>query len=413
MANPKPLLIISDSISGPSGLARIARDIASGIHNNLSDVYRVATAGYGSPGSCKFEFTQYNLEGMRDWVLPTLPEIWHDFAGTEKGIVMFVWDPSRVSWFSNPQMFGDELLAEFPFLSTWLVKPPFEKWIYAPVDATGPHDMMTFPLMHTLLGFDRILAYGEFGEGVIRRTIGQEESEKRYLTHLPHGIDHEVFFELPQKACRKTFFMHTGAKLVTSYTEKPRMIADDEVLIGIVATNQTRKDWGLGIQTVALLKEMFQKKVRLWIHTDKMERNWSISSLLIDYGLVNDVVYTTGFIPDKTMAEAFSACDVTLGIGAGEGFGYPIFESLFCGTPCIHGDYGGAPQWMRHDSKLLVKPIAFHEEGLYNFARPIFNPEDWAVKTADILGTRVDHYNLLEWPNLWPRWEAWFREAAK
>jgi glycosyltransferase involved in cell wall biosynthesis len=418
MANPRPLLIVSDAIAASSGLGRIARDLSVRIKANLSDVYRLGTAGYGSPGSCKFDIPQYNLEGMKNWVLPTLPQIWNDFAGKEKGIIMFIWDLSRVSWFSDPVL-GKELLTEYPFLEEWLATPSFEKWIYAPIDATGPNDRLTFPLARTVLGFDRILAYSSFGGGVIRRSIGDEAAAVKDLTYLPHGIDGDMFYQMDRAASRKAFFRNTFA--ATLIGQPPKPIADDEVLIGIVATNQSRKNWDLGIETVALLRNRGHK-VRLWIHTNARESYWSIDSLLMDYSLVYESVVSLGQVPDEKMAVAYSACDLTLGIGLGEGFGYPLFESMFCGTPCVHGDYGGAPEYlastvqgvrMNENDPLLVKPIGFFKEGEYANVRPVFNATDWADKAEALIGARMNHNGNIEWKALWPHWEAWFREAAK
>ena len=75
MANPTPLLILSDAVSSSTGLGRIARDLAVRVHENLGDVYRLGTVGYGAPGSAKFPWPQYCLEGMDSWVCPTLPDI--------------------------------------------------------------------------------------------------------------------------------------------------------------------------------------------------------------------------------------------------------------------------------------------------------------------------------------------------
>lgn len=402
----KPLLLVSDAVSGSSGLARITRDLATRIHANLSDVYRVATAGYAGTGSSRFPFMQYSIEGIRDWVLPTLPDIWQDHARGEVGAILFIWDTSRTTWFAQPQMFP-ELLESFPHLPKWLAKPSFEKWLYTPIDATGPNDRHTFPIMQTLFGFDRILAYGKWAAGTVERTLGRQESDKRHLDFLPHGIDSETFTPMPRAACRRLFLKRTGALPPTP--SEPQPIQEDEILIGIVATNNPRKDWALGIETAALLAK--NHKVRLWIHTNALESHWSIAALVIDFGLVHNTVISLGQISDERMAEAYSACDLTLGIGAGEGFGYPIFESIFCGTPCIHGDYGGAPEWM--NPGLLVTPVAYRYETLYSCKRPVFTAWSWADKAEQWIGKRVSPNTEIDWENLWPRWEAYLRNAAK
>ena len=406
MAAIKPLLIISDSVSGTTGLARIARDLSTRIHQNLSDVYKLGSFGFGGPGDCSLGFPQFCEEGVDEFVLPQLPHVWKNFAGEEKGVVMCIWDPSRLGWFAVPG--SHEKMAEerYHTLRKWLERPPFEKWLYCPVDAEGPHDRLTFAIMKSLYGFDRIIAYSKWGEGVIERTLSTEEAKARHLCSLPHGIDTKVFYPSPdRKMARSVFPILTGS---SSIIAKHKSIKDDEVLIGIVATNQSRKDWSLGIKTVEILAS--KMKVRLWIHIDNTRREWDTFSQLIDHNLFGEqTLISTGHIPDEQMAEAYSACDVTLGIGP-EGFGYPIFESIFCGTPCVHGNYGGAPEHM--DWNCLVEPVAFREEGCYSLKRPVYRAEDFAAAVERVIGKQITRPNHLDWNNLWPRWEAWFRGAA-
>ena len=112
------------------------------------------------------------------------------------------------------------------------------------------------------------------------------------------------------------------------------------------------------------------------------------------------------------MSWLYSACDCTLGIGLGEGFGFPIFESLASGTPCVHGDYGGAAEWL--PSHMLVKPHAWRLEGQFNCVRPVFSPIDWFVcinqKQMQESATLPAQ---LDWVNLWPRWAKWLHAGLK
>ena len=412
MADKKNLLVISDSVSASTGLARITRDLTTRIHANLSDIYRLATAGYGSPGSCKFQWPQYALEGMDSWICPTLPEIVEDFAGKERCIILPIWDLSRLGWFSQPEKLGGEPLTKFPGLKAWLLKANIERWLYAPIDASGPCDKLTFPLALTLLGFDRLLAYGPFGESVIRKTIGDQESVKRHLTWLPHGIDGEVFHQLPRQLSRKTFLQYTGAQTllaILGVNPEIKPIEEDEVLIGIICTNQSRKDIPLALETCSILSR--NRKIRVWLHTDSLERNYSIPSLLVDYDLLQNTLISLETISDQSMAAAYSGCDLTIGAGP-EGFGLPLLESQYCGCPVVHGSYAGGADIVPIEWQ--VEPHAFRYEGSYASKRPVYNAEDWARKAEEWIGKRASLDSRYEWKNLWPNeWESWFREAAK
>jgi glycosyltransferase involved in cell wall biosynthesis len=402
MVAPSPVLIISDAPSSPTGLGRICRELALRAYQNLSDVCRIATFGYGGGGSRDLPFMQYTIEGMSDWVLPTLPEIWHNWAGNEAGAILTIWDASRMGWFSRPNVMCEE-----PALKLFHTTAKIERWIYCPIDAEGPRGRLTYPLAQSLLGFDRILAYSPWGERVIRESLGKEFSQERDLNSIPHGIDSQTFYPRDRKASRKGFLSVTGATLVRG---NPTAIQDDEPLIGAVATNQARKDWGLWAESCALFFER-HPKARFWIHSDMMERYWSIPALLIDFGLIDRTLISLGHLTNDQMAQAYSACDLTLGIGAGEGFGYPLAESMFCGTPVIHGNYAGGIDFL--PPELLINPIALHLEGSYACKRPVFDPKDWADRMEQFWGQRVEQPNELDWNNVWPRFEAWFREGLK
>lgn len=410
MVQQKPLLIVSDAVSCGSGFGRIAGDLASRIHANLGDLYRVATAAPTGPGSSKFPFMQYTLDGVREYVLPTLPDIWKDWSRGEKGAICFIWDSSRLGWFAQPELLSDTL-TDFPWLRQWLKEPNFEKWIYCPLDAEGPgpNGELTFPLKATLFGFDRIIAYTRWGADVIRRTIGDEEAEKRHLVALPHGIDSDIFFEMPRKACRLAFLTRTGATPVIP-TIKAQPIGEDEILIGIVATNQRRKDWSLALKTCALLAK--NRKIRVWAHTDRLEAEFSLPALLLDYGLLDKTVVSLTHLTDENMAVAYSACDLTLAPGRGEGFGFPLAESVFCGTPCLHVNYAGGAEVLSGYEDMLINPIAFQDEGEYLCKRPVSSAAQWAERAETLIGKRMNYPGYYSWENVWEQWRSYLTEAA-
>jgi glycosyltransferase involved in cell wall biosynthesis len=395
LTKPIPLLWVSDSVSCTSGLGRISRDICTRIHHNMPDVFRVASLGYGGPGKREIPFQQYHAHSVQDWMLPELPLVWDDFASDEPGIVMINWDASRVGWFADPR------LCPIPHLRKWLETAKIRKWTYTPIDAEGPNGKLSWKLKETLKGFERVLNYSKFSADVTG-----------YPDFLPHGIDTSIFKPYDKVKCKQEFrkmgFM--GLK-------------DNSFLVGIVATNQARKDWALGIQTCRLLLDR-GLDVRLWAHTDTVERYWDLAGLITDYQLQGRVVITVSNYDDEQMAKLYSACDVTLGIGLGEGFGYPIFESLACGTPCIHGDYGGAADWMPDWMK--VSPVNFRGEGIYCNRRPVYDVPDWANATqraaAYVSANKLTPdgsllSGALDWidgeNDLWGSWEEWLRAGVK
>ena len=387
--SPTPLLILSDAPSALSGLGRITRELSQRIVANLSDKFRLATLGYGGVGQKDLPWQQYTMCGdppARGWFVPELYLAWNDFAGEEHGVVMTIWDASRMSWLTEPNACPD------PVIRQWLSHRPFELWGYWPVDAEGVDHHLPHGFPDVMRKYNRNLAYSEWARTLMKKDDIEAQA-------LPHGIDTSIWYPRDRKLARKKV---QGLGMTR--------LGDNSLLVGVVATNQPRKDWALAFATCAELLKQGQD-VLVWCHTDTLRSHWDIVSLVQDFGLLNRVMVTHPPVNDEDMAQLYSACDATLGIGLGEGWGFPLAESLACGTPVIHGNYGGGTDFI--PKQLLVEPIAWRTEGQFNCVRPVFRAEDWAEKASTTKPEDAIVPGWIKWDNAWKEWSKWLLDGVK
>jgi len=372
---------------------------------------------------------------------------------------MTIWDVTRLLWLARPEYCEDE------GLHSWLQdrrRRRFRLWGYIPIDATGLHNRLSAMSKECLLGFDRLLAYSPHGMSVIRNTIGESEAEKRGLEWLPHGLNLKTFSLRPvlltEHACTREEAEHVepaavelmpqGIKEESSNVVSIASVSggSNEVIhtvdhsgpaepcsdgvanhhvparevkrIGVVATNQARKEWGLAAATCAGIAERLKGNVKFWWHCDTAIRHFNLHALIADFQLGEMVELTSPPMSDGEMAERLRACDLTLHTGS-EGFGFNLFQSLACGVPVLHGDYAGGASILSTCglSRYLIEPVAWRLEGQHNCLRPVYEPADWVNAAIDVLAiapepawlaSRVDHLSYLKLGYVWQRW---FREG--
>lgn len=383
-----PILFLSDSPELPTGLARITKDLAV-LTSELPE-FRVGVLGRGGHGSSKLPFAQYNFPETAQWGEHHIESAWDDFAGKELGIVFTIWDASRLGWFAQPRMEGQ--------LGKFLRSKRFVKWGYFPVDSYGIGGKLTGRMKDTLQGYDRHLAYTMFGKQILESTLSDAGNVVE-LDWIPHGYNNNVFVPRDRVAARMSMGIDNSTELV-----------------GCVMTNQARKDWATAFGAMAYLKNK-RPGIRMWAHVDVVERYWNLYALIEDFGL-RDTVHLTfsGEYSSEQLSYMYSACNVTMLPSLGEGMGYPLIESMACGVPVVHGNYGGGVEIIPETS-WLVERAAERLDGMWNCVRPVWNPIAWATVIGNVLDAAKDGQlqetctravEHLQWGKLWPSaWKKW------
>lgn len=420
-----PVLFVGDSPTLPTGLARIGRDLAT----RLAEVpdFRVGYFGRGGNPSRSLPFAQYPfmpVPNVTDWGEPYFTQAWRDFVGSgarDHGVLFSVWDPSRVGWLALPNYGADPSLTD---LAKLLRSEYVEKWGYFAIDAWGtrPDYALTEYLAETVAGYDRVLAYTEFGHKVLQSSIATSAQDRvREIDWLPHGIETATFAPRLQSAARMAW--HVPGTPTAANTNRRRIV------IGCVMTNQPRKDFGLLFSMIRALRVNHPQYDVVWLlHTNDLTMHWDIRALMSDFECESGEVRVTYHeATDEAMSYFYSACDFTVLPTLGEGFGYPIVESLACGVPVLTGNYAAASELVL-DRDWLIDPVAFRLDTRYNMIRPVYDSAAWTERVAracqwvtemnGIERRRVEEQcratvEHLGWDKLWPVWERWFRRGTE
>ncbi len=297
---------------------------------------------------------------------------------------MTLWDISRCSWLGLP-----EYLPDAHPVKALIQSRRFQRWGYFPIDSTGPNDRLTSMSRATLGGYDRILTPTRWAADLVKRSGTYPD-----VDWLPHGMNLGTFKPADRIESRHQVFPG---------------VMDHDKLIGIVMTNQVRKDWGLTAQICAALKS---PSTRFWWKTDIKARHWSLPALIADYGLRDHVILDDGEYNDDYLAKCYQACDLTILPSTGEGFGYPIVESLACGVPVIHCDYAGGAELIQ-EPEWKIAPDGWRLETMSNCVRPTFDTGAWIDAAEGVISSPprpddcVAMVKHLNWGSLWKVWQRW------
>lgn len=376
--HPTSILILGDSPDSHTGLGRIGHDLAWLISSMPE--FKLGYLGRMGFGRSRYPWTSYNFGPDEQWGERRIQEAWSDLAGNERGIILTVWDASRLLWFVDPN-------------DSFLASDRFEKWAYCMADATGViASQLPQEQAHVLSQYNRVLMASKWAYNLASSTGAPD------LDWLPHPINRTVFHPIPRMYGRSAWG-----------------VPDADTLIACVMTNQARKHWPTVMEAIAHLGSITNSRPRLWIHTDLLHHYWSLQSLAVEYGIGSQIICENRPLSDSELAMRYSACDATLIISGGEGFCYPVAESLSCGIPVITGSYGAQAELTRW----LVEPVATVIDTSHNVRRAIYDARDVAETLVQVLLNRplaedceglVAHLNMRE---LGVQWKRWFRSGLQ
>lgn len=379
-----PLMLVGDGPQESTGLGRILRDL--GMQIVTSDL-PVDLCSVGGPVPPVWRaWPHYPLDERlhrgEDWGASYVEQLWRGHFGATPGILWLIWDPSRLAYYQR-------------------INLPVTKWAYTAIDAANTNGSLGGPAGEAIGDWDRVLAYGRWASTVLKtRRAGP-------VPYLPHGIVPAAYAPVDDE------------DRAWARTQLGPLVKRDDVVIGCVATNQPRKDLALYFQALDILQRR-GVPVYGWLHTDVLVKAWSVQQLVDDCGLAKRITVSMVDYTDRQLAALYQACAVTIAPGLGEGFGYPIVESLANGVPVVHVDGAGGRELVpKVEWRVPVREVRL--EGTYALQRPVLRAEDVANAVARVLDWQqavgaptaaaycrgaVAH---LDWAALWGRWHAWIQ----
>ena len=193
--------------------------------------------------------------------------------------------------------------------------------------------------------------------------LGKQEAIKAGLTkaeHLIVGVD--------------TVFWHPATLEEKKQLRKGLGIGDDEFVVITVADNQERKNLWAGLESIQLLKEQTDKKVRYVLVTrPDSPVGYKLNDLSIEMGLTKELMIFNRGLPVQDLWGLYAVSDVYLSTSKAEGLGMPVLEAMACGVLCVATDTGALHELLEDEKGLLIEPYYEFRDVWGNSRRDMIN----------------------------------------
>ena len=324
----KKLLCYTDSVQCATGFAQVARNILMGVQNSGKyDVIQLGINYWGDPHEYPFPIYPMGINKQ------------NDPYGREKAKQMIIgldWDILFLLQDTFILQFIRELV---PDLRRQGRKGPIV--VYAPADGE-PKPEWIEGISHA----DVCIAYTQWAKDEWIKAY--PPIENKIAAVLPHGVNTNHFFPLPEEEIQKFRGGYFGK------------VAGNFIFCN-VNRNQQRKDIP---RTLMAFKKVLEARpnVSLYLHMSPKDLGWDLAQVVKTLGLdlATDVVFPANFnvnqgFPLDVLNRVYNSIDCVMSTTLGEGWGLSWIEAMAVNKPVIYPDNTAITENLAEGRGLLVK----------------------------------------------------------
>jgi glycosyltransferase involved in cell wall biosynthesis len=282
---------------------------------------------------------------------------------------------------------------------------------YFPVDSTGYNP----DWIRTLYSLEKILVYTEFAKKVLR-----EAGFKGQVDVVPHGINTELFFPIPQAEARNQLAgLHEEDFIVfNGNRNQPRKRID----VTVKAFTQFAKD---------------KPNARLYLHMGMNDLGWDLINLFHREAkrqgirdswerliLTNPNLGPSNSVTVETLNIIYNTADVGVNTSLGEGWGLVSFEQSACGVAQIVPNYSACaelyegrgltvdPFYSLTAQKINTEGGLVHEDDVANAMDVYYHDENLRLEHAAKMFDYIKGPEF-NWDNIARLWDKHIKEAME
>lgn len=406
----KKILLLSDDLRMPSGVATMSRQLVLGTVHKYDWVQVGAALSHPEMGKM-FDISDdvKRITGVEDASVKIIPFNGYGNADLIRQLLMME-QPDAVLHFTDPRYWiwlydiEHEIRQTTPlfFYHIWddLPDPKYNREYYESCDWIGCISKQTY--------------------GITKRVWGMKDMpqwktpEPWQVTYVPHGIDNKVFTptEVPQDF-KNSLFKGKDYDFVMLFNN--RNIRRKQPIETMLAFEEFRK---------RLPKEK-QDKVCYLMHTTPVDDNGTdLTAVARDLMPDANIIFSNERFDDTRMNWMYNLADVTINVASNEGFGLATAESIMAGTPAIVTVTGGLQDqcgFRFKDTDKLLTPEDYIELGSVHkrtwedklkcgeWVTPL-----WCVRSVN--GSPPTPYiydDRIDWEDIVPKIEHWYQMSRE